>query len=97
MNVEIDMKTAVSLIALLLFAGCSSEVDKCVESQVAAWEAKKERDAEMWKQVREQKKSEEKKNGTSDEWEVVGEKDVRRKEEIEAEARVLCMKLAKTR
>jgi len=37
------MKFIFLIFALLLIAGCSSEVDKCVSSQVEGWKAEQER------------------------------------------------------
>lgn len=91
------MKTLLVLGLLLSVYGCSSEVDKCVDSQVAAWKAKKERETQMWKQLREQKQNNPTKSETIELWEVIDEVDARKIEEIEAEARVMCLKLTKVR
>lgn len=34
---------ALAAVSILLLAGCASEVDKCVDAQVAAWQAERER------------------------------------------------------
>jgi hypothetical protein len=91
------MKTFLLIVSLLTLTACSSEVDKCVDSQVAAWQAIKERDAEMWKQFREHRKREQINGENVPQWEVVDKVDVRKKEEIEAEARVMCLRLVKIR
>ena len=66
--------------------GCSSEIDKCVDSQVKAWEiSKKEAQARL----------DEKKEGSKlyelwDDMEIT----TMPKEKVEAEARLRCMKAA---
>ena len=76
---------------LFLLTACRNEVDKCVNSQVLAWEAKKKRDGEFWESRRAVLKNE----NNNNEWEVIDERDMRKKEEIEAESRIICLKLIK--
>ena len=86
-----------ALISIVLTcAGCTSEVDKCVNSQVKGWEAEKEREAEVWKLKKEFESNESQKK-IVDPWEVVEQKDIRRKEEIEASARIMCLQIIKER
>lgn len=69
--------------------GCKSEVDKCVESQLRAWMDKKVRDDAFW----DAKERQMRKDLKSNDWEIVRIRDIRTKNEVEAEARLTCLSL----
>ena len=81
------------LAVVLPFVGCGSEVDKCVESQVRAWTDASERTEAYW----DEKQRQMRKAMNSNEWEIVREKDIRTRNEVEAEARLTCLSIASRR
>jgi hypothetical protein len=83
-------KYALGISVTVALIGCTSEVDKCVNSQVSAWKDAKERNEAYW----DEKEKSLRKMKNSNDWEIVRENDVRTKNEIEAEARLICMSLA---
>jgi outer membrane murein-binding lipoprotein Lpp len=64
------MKFFFLIFSLLLFTGCSNEVEKCVSSQVEGWKAKQERLKDA----------------------VYAYPDYRSEAEVEAQARLACLK-----
>ena len=72
----------------LLLSGCDSDIDKCVKSQVEVWKEHKDKN---------DKKLEEMANANNgqvrlaDAWDLV---DIRTEKELEAEARIKCLKAA---
>jgi hypothetical protein len=83
-------KNALGISFTVVLIGCTTEVDKCVNSQVSAWKDAKERKEAYW----EEKEKALRKMKNSNDWEIVRENDARTKNEIEAEARLMCMSLA---
>ena len=87
------------LFATTVLAGCSSEVDKCVNAEVSAWQARKSRIEADVKEGR----VEYTKEGNLSEVEKINNafkvingsavnRDIRTREEVEAESRIRCMR-----
>lgn len=79
----------ISIICTFFISACSSEVDKCVEAEVKAWEAKKLRI--------EKSKNESGPSGAINLWDSLLDDSVNKsKEEIASEARLRCLRVAGT-
>lgn len=87
------MKYLIGLMVMALLAGCQSEVDKCVESSMASWDAYKKRQVEAEGQAIKNPKSS---GNHFDQFDTVEKVDVdkRTRVEVEAEKRMKCLRAA---
>lgn len=89
---------ALAAVALVLLTGCASEVDKCVDAQVSAWQAEQARLAQDVASGRRQPATATNDLGRA--LEAVQGKvvpDHRSKAEVAAEARLRCLQVADKR
>ena len=95
---KIMMRLTLGLMIVFL-VGCQSEIDKCVNSSVAAWEAEEDRKKRQIS-IYEIKNNEVAKTGIDDKEFTLAEAlgkvpslDKRTKVEVEAQMRVMCLKI----
>jgi len=83
------------LVALALLSGCKSEVDKCVDSEMKAWDSQQQKIRKDWDDWKARSKQQEKSaNGGKDlslELGLVVKPDERSRLEVEADERKSCM------
>jgi hypothetical protein len=86
------------LVALALLSGCKSEVDKCVDSEMKAWDSQQQKIRKDWEDWKVRSKQQEKNsNGGRDltlELGLVVKPDERSRLEVEADERKSCMYIA---
>jgi hypothetical protein len=74
------IKNLVLVISISILSACSNQIDKCVDSQIAA------RQAEIIRHKQEEQA------GTKSIWEIIEMQDKRTLEELKAEYRLKCMR-----
>lgn len=97
------MQNLISIFLILVLTACSSEVDKCVNSEVAAWRAREKR---LERKENDEKFARKENNNASSVWDEIEarlytqtfeKRDERSPEEIEAESRIHCMRISAKR
>ncbi len=96
------MRLALSMMLIcVVAAGCSSEVDKCVDAEVKAWEIEQKQVRKKWdkwsKERAEQDKDPSKGRDFSFELGYITKPDERTKERVAADERVKCLAIAKVK
>ena len=85
-------------VAVALLSGCKSEVDKCVDSEMKAWDSQQQKIRKDWEDWKIRSKQQEKNaNGGRDlslELGLVVKPDERSRLEVEADERKACMFIA---
>ena len=85
-------------VAVALLSGCKSEVDKCVDSEMKAWDSQQQKIRKDWEDWKIRSKQQEKNaNGGRDlslELGLVVKPDERSRLEVEADERKACMYIA---
>jgi hypothetical protein len=92
------MKMIFIAASFLMLVGCQSEVDKCVESEMKAWDSQQQKIRKDWEDWKVRSKQQEKNsNGGRDltlELGLVVKPDERSRLEVEADERKSCMYIA---
>jgi hypothetical protein len=92
------MKMIFIAASFLMLVGCQSEVDKCVESEMKAWDSQQQKIRKDWQAYQSNIKQQEKNpNGGKDyslELGFVKKPDERTRLEVEADERKSCMYIA---
>lgn len=95
------MKWMIALVSAMLLNGCSSEVDKCVEAEVKAWDIEQREVREKWeawkKRTAENSKDASQGRDLSLELGLVRPPDERTKERVAADMRLECLRIAKVK
>ena len=95
------MKSTIALLLAIFLNGCSSEVDKCVEAKVRAWDIEQLQVRKKWEEWK--KRTSETSKDTSQgrdlslELGLVRPPDERTKERVAADARVECLQISKVK
>ena len=77
---------SICVVSMLCLIGCTSEIDKCVDSQIQAWKERTEANKKLLSEKDKQGKS-----TLGELWDLVPEK---MESEVRADARVKCLKSA---